>query len=125
MVGVRELRKRIGSARTAEQVTFAMKLSAASRFRSAREAIERQRPYALKTLEFLHEVAARAPLDGEIHPLLTSRQPKRGWMVVLASNQGLAGVFNVGVCRAAEKTWRALEASGTEVRFVVFGRKAG
>lgn len=124
MAGVRELRKRIGSARAAEQVTFALKLSAASRFRGARRAIENQRPYALKTLEVLNDVAARAPLDGEIHPLLASRKPKTAWMAVLASNQGLAGAFNVSVCRAAEREWRQLEESGTDVSFVVFGRKA-
>ena len=84
MSGLRELRKRLRAAETAEKTTFAMKLSAASPFRTARASIESQRPYALKTLEVLSDVAARAPLDGETHPPLAMRQPEKAWLVAEA-----------------------------------------
>ena len=51
-------------------------------------------------------------------------EPRRAWIAVLGSNRGLAGSFNINVCRAAETKWRVLEAAGVEVRFVAFGRKA-
>ncbi len=122
MANLKVIRKRIGSVKSTQKITRAMKLVAGARLRKAQEAIERLRPYALKTLEVLSGVAARAG-EEEVHPLLARREPKQVMLVVLTSDRGLAGAFNTSICKAAHRRWQELEAQGSRVSFGVIGRK--
>ena len=123
MANLKDIRKRIGSVKSTQKITRAMKLVAAARLRKAQQAITELRPYALKTHEVLSSVAARAGESEEVHPLLARRLPKRVLLVVLTSDRGLAGAFNASICKAAHTRWQELEAEGSEVHFAVIGRK--
>lgn len=123
MAALKDIRKRIGSVKNTQKITRAMKLVAGARLRKAQENIERLRPYAVKTLEVLSSVAARAGADEEVHPLLARRPPDEVMLVVLTSDRGLAGAFNANICRAAHARWKQLEAEGSHVSFGVIGRK--
>jgi len=123
MAALKDIRKRIGSVKSTQKITRAMKLVAGARLRKAQENIEALRPYALKTFEVLSSVAARVSPEEELHPLLARREPKRVMLVVLTSDRGLAGAFNSNICRAAYRRWKELEAEGAEVSFGVIGRK--
>lgn len=123
MANLKNIRKRIGSVKNTQKITRAMKLVAAARLRRAQQNILELRPYALKTLDVLSSVAARAADDEVPHPLLQVREPNRVMMVVLTSDRGLAGAFNTNICRAAFIRWKELEAEGAEVCFTVIGRK--
>ncbi len=125
MPSLKDIRKRIGSVKNTQKITRAMKLVAAARLRRAQQAIVEMRPYALKTMDVLSAVAARAKDDEEenVHPLLAVREPKRVMLVVLTSDRGLAGAFNGNICKAAFQKWKQLEAEGSTVAFTVIGRK--
>lgn len=125
MPSLKDIRKRIGSVKNTQKITRAMKLVAAARLRRAQQAIVEMRPYALKTLDVLSAVAARAKEDEEenVHPLLAVRAPNRVMLVVLTSDRGLAGAFNANICKAAFQKWKQLEAEGATVVFTVVGRK--
>lgn len=125
MANLKDIRKRIGSVKNTQKITRAMKLVAAARLRRAQQAITELRPYALKTLDVLSVVAARAKEDDpeNIHPLLDVRKPDHAMLVVLTSDRGLAGAFNASICRAATEKWKALEAEGVKVVFTVIGKK--
>ena len=122
MANLKAIRKRIGSVKSTQKITRAMKMVAAARLARAQGAITELRPYALKTLEVLSSVAARAGEEEE-HPLLARREAKKVMLVVLTSDRGLAGAFNANVCKAAFRRWKELEAEGAEVSFAVIGRK--
>ncbi|GAB5547541.1 MAG: ATP synthase F1 subunit gamma [Sandaracinaceae bacterium] len=122
MANLKLIRKRIGSVKSTQKITRAMKMVAAARLAKAQQAITELRPYALKTLEVLSSVAARAG-EEDVHPLLARRDPKRVMLVVLTSDRGLAGAFNANVNKAAYLKWKALEDDGVEVSFAVVGRK--
>ena len=122
MANLKAIRKRIGSVKSTQKITRAMKMVAAARLAKAQIAITELRPYALKTLEVLSSVALRAG-DEDVHPLLAQRPTKKVMLVVLTSDRGLAGAFNANVCKAALSRWKELEAEGTEVFFAVIGRK--
>jgi F-type H+-transporting ATPase subunit gamma len=122
MPNLKAIRKRIGSVKNTQKITRAMKMVAAARLSRAQLAITELRPYALKTLEVLSSVAARAG-DEEVHPLLAQREAKKVLLVVLTSDRGLAGAFNASVNKMAFNTWKQLEAEGAEVSFAVIGRK--
>lgn len=122
MPSLKGIRKRIGSVKSTQKITRAMKMVAAARLARAQMAITDLRPYALKTLDVLSSVAARAG-DEETHPLLARREPKKVMLVVLTSDRGLAGAFNASVNKVAYQRWKELEAQGVEVSFSVVGKK--
>ena len=100
-----------------------MKMVAAARLRRAQQSITELRPYAIKTLEVLSSVAARAG-EEETHPMLARRERKKVLIVTLTSDRGLAGAFNANINKAAYRKWKELEAQGIDVGFAVIGRKA-
>ncbi len=101
MPSLRHIRKRISSVKNTEQITRAMKMVAAARFRKAQEAVIAARPFA----RGMQQVLARVALNKDVqdHPLLARREPaKKEDLYVLTSDRGLCGSFNSGVLRALE-----------------------
>ena len=104
MPSLRDIRRRIGSVKSTQQITKAMKMVAAAKLRRAQEAITRARPYAVLLEKSLNRVASRATAEeGAAHPLLASRKVKRVELVVITSDRGLAGGFNSNVVRRAQR----------------------
>ncbi len=122
MPNLKAIRKRIGSVKSTQKITRAMKMVAAARLARAQMSITELRPYAVKTLDVLSSVATRAG-DEEVHPLLARREARKVMLVVLTSDRGLAGAFNASVNKAAYRRWKELEAEGAEVSFSVVGKK--
>ena len=118
---LRDIRKRIASVRSTQQITKAMKMVATAKLRRAQENILATRPYATKMFEVLSSLAARTSPD--VHPLLYRREPKRVEVVVFTSDRGLCGAFNMNLIQRAEKFMEE-EKSGAEViTFSFIGRK--
>jgi F-type H+-transporting ATPase subunit gamma len=86
---LRDIRKRIASVRSTQQITKAMKMVATAKLRRAQENILATRPYATKMFEVLSSLAARTSPDA--HPLLYRREPKR-WKWWSYSDRGSAGL---------------------------------
>jgi len=123
MPSLKDIRKRIGSVKSTQKITRAMKLVAAARLRRAQQNILELRPYATKTYEMLSVVSARAGDDEEVHPLLARREPKKVGYLVITSDRGLAGSFNANINKAAREAWHRDRDEGREVVFEVIGRK--
>lgn len=102
MASLKTIRKRIGSVKSTQQITKAMKMVAAAKLRRAQEAAQAARPYAEKLAELLRTVAARA---GDIpHPLLAQRETVQTIdVIVITSDRGLCGGYNSNLIRTAEK----------------------
>ena len=104
MPSLRDIRRRIGSVKSTQQITKAMKMVAAAKLRRAQEAITRARPYATLLEQSLNRVASRAAAEeSAAHPLLASRPVKKVELVVITSDRGLAGGFNSNVVRRAQR----------------------
>jgi F-type H+-transporting ATPase subunit gamma len=101
---LRDIRRRISSVKSTQQITKAMKMVAAAKLRRAQEAITRARPYAALLEQALTRVASRGGAEeSAAHPLLASRPVKRVELVVITSDRGLAGGFNSNVVRRAQR----------------------
>ncbi|MDH4265034.1 MAG: ATP synthase F1 subunit gamma [Deltaproteobacteria bacterium] len=118
---LRDIRKRISSVRSTQQITKAMKMVAAARLRRAQESILATRPYATKMFEVLSRLAART--SAEVHPLLARREAKRVEVVVFTSDRGLCGAFNMNLIQKAEKFLEEEKARTEEVALSFIGRK--
>jgi F-type H+-transporting ATPase subunit gamma len=131
MANLKSIRKRIGSVKSTQKITRAMKMVAGARLTRAQQRILAMRPYAVKLGQVLAEVTAAAArrmeesggsLDAE-HPLLVRRPEQRTLLLVITSDRGLCGAFNTNILRLAERLWRERERDGQEVKMAVIGRK--
>ena len=118
---LRDIRKRIASIRSTQQITKAMKMVAAARLRRAQESILATRPYAIKMLEVLSSLAARTSV--EAHPLLARREPKKVEVVLFTSDRGLCGAFNMNLIQRAERFLVEEKANTDEIGLSLIGRK--
>lgn len=91
MASLQEIRRRIKSVKSTQQITKAMKMVAAARLRRAQEAAVANRPYAEKMHEVISQVAAKA--EGVAHPLLQVYEKGKRLYIVIASDKGLAGAY--------------------------------
>ncbi|MBM4333587.1 MAG: ATP synthase F1 subunit gamma [Deltaproteobacteria bacterium] len=118
---LRDIRKRISSVRSTQQITKAMKMVAAAKLRRAQESMLATRPYALKMFEVLSRLAART--TAEAHPLLDRREPKRVEVVVFTSDRGLCGAFNMNLIQRAERFLEEEKLKIEETALSFIGRK--
>jgi F-type H+-transporting ATPase subunit gamma len=118
---LRDIRKRIASVRSTQQITKAMKMVATARLRRAQERILAVRPYATKMFEVLNSLAQRT--SAEAHPLLAWREPKRVEVVVFTSDRGLCGAFNMNLIQRAERFLGEEKGKADEIALSFFGRK--
>ena len=121
MATLRDIKRRIASVKSTQQITKAMKLVAAAKLRRAQERILEARPYAFKMREVLASLALRA--DPQSHPLLQRRESSRKILVVIAADKGLCGAFNSNIMRRSLEVLRG-SAGEVAVTLVVVGRKA-
>jgi F-type H+-transporting ATPase subunit gamma len=122
MPGLKEIRKRIGSVKSTKQITKAMKMVAAAKFRKALARIVELRPYAEKMNAVLTGLAGTVETG---HPLLEVRPRLKVEVVVLTSDKGLCGAFNTNIMKAAFKLTREIRTEGMEVSVSSIGKKGG
>lgn len=118
MPGLRDLRRRLRSVKSTQQICKAMKAVAAAKMTRAQETVIAARPYAREIREVLSRVAAAA--EGARHPLLEVREPRRAMIVAITADRGLCGGFNANLIRRTMDLMRELPEAG----LVAVGRKA-
>jgi len=121
MANLRAIRKRIGSVKSTQQITRAMKMVSAAKLRRAQDAITAARPYARKMREVVGAVAGRAGADA--HPMLAAREPRKLALLLVTSDRGLCGSFNSGLTRAAYRYIQDHRDRYEEIALFVVGRK--
>jgi F-type H+-transporting ATPase subunit gamma len=123
MPNLKEVRTRIASIKSTQQITAAMKLVAASRLRKTQNAILKLRPYAEK----LKEISANlSSSEQEGNSLAIVRPAEKILIVALSSNRGLCGAFNTNVIRRVrqliEGEFAEQHARG-DLKLITIGRK--
>ena len=119
MANVLDIRRRIRSIKSTQQITRAMKMVAAARLRRAQERVFNIRPYANQMMTLLASVAART--EDRRHPLLAERPPEKILLVLITADRGLCGAFNANLIRATEKYLD--EHASQPVAMIAVGRK--
>jgi F-type H+-transporting ATPase subunit gamma len=99
---LKEVRNRIKSVQSTQQITKAMKMVSAAKLRRAQEAIQQMRPYAQKLQEMLSNIVSNS--EGEAGgSLATARGNEKVLMIVITSDRGLAGGYNANIVKAAKQ----------------------
>lgn len=100
MPNLKEVRTRIESVKSTQQITSAMKMVSAAKLKKAQNAILRLRPYASKLKEILGNLSESLEKSGE-DVFSKERKLQKVLLVVVTSNRGLCGAFNSNVTKLA------------------------
>ena len=107
---LKEVRNRIKSVQSTQQITKAMKMVSAAKLRRAQDAIVQMRPYAKKLQEMLSNIVSNTQVEGG-NTLATERPVERVLLIVITSDRGLAGAYNANVIKLTKQTIREKYAS--------------
>lgn len=102
MANLKEVRTRIASVKSTQQITSAMKMVAASKLRKAQNAILQLRPYVNKLQEILQSISVSLESSDE-NIYLRRNEVNNVLFVVLTSNRGLCGAFNSNVIKVTTR----------------------
>jgi F-type H+-transporting ATPase subunit gamma len=103
MANLKEVRERITSVKSTQQITKAMKMVSAAKLRRAQQAIVQMRPYSNKLNEMLTNILSNLGSDANTS-FGVEREVKKALVVVVTSNRGLCGAFNNNVIKSALAT---------------------
>jgi F-type H+-transporting ATPase subunit gamma len=101
MATLRDIKRRIVGVKNTQQITRAMKMIAAARLRRAQENIINARPYSRSIAEVLTHLLNIEKNSN--NPLFTERNVKSAAVIIITSDRGLCGSFNMNVIRSAEE----------------------
>ena len=129
MPTLRDIKRRIASVKSTQQITRAMKLVAAAKLRRAQERVTEARPYCRIMDEMVSDLALRSPR--EMHPLLRGPVSDGGdrttgkLLLVITGDRGLCGAFNSNIIRRSLDLLRADQDNpDVSLVLIVVGRKA-
>jgi F-type H+-transporting ATPase subunit gamma len=98
---LKEVRNRIKSVQSTQQITKAMKMVSAAKLRRAQDAIIQMRPYAQKLQEMLGNIVGSA--EGDINLALAKERPvEKVLIIVITSDRGLCGGYNSNLIKLAK-----------------------
>jgi len=126
VANLKEVRLRIASVKSTQQITSAMKMVAASKLRRAQSAIVKLRPYAGKLQEFLQNLSFSLNAGDSSSVYSQQRTPEKILLVVVSSNRGLCGAFNANVMKMANSLMAGKYATQYQkgnVSLVTIGKK--
>lgn len=122
MANLKEVRERIESVKSTQQITKAMKMVSAAKLRRAQQAITQMRPYSDKLNDMLKNILSN--LDGDVNSSFgVEREINKALVVVVTSNRGLCGAFNNNVIKSAVANIKERFA-GKDVEIMCIGKKA-
>src|SRR6187549_1214456 len=123
---LKEVRNRIKSVQSTQQITKAMKMVSAAKLRRAQDAITQMRPYAHKLQEMLGNIVSNS--EGEVSLALAAERPvEKALVIVVTSDRGLSGGYNSNLIKLTKQVikdkYAAQHAKGN-VQVLPIGKKA-
>jgi F-type H+-transporting ATPase subunit gamma len=127
MPNLKDIRKRIASVKSTQQITRAMKAVAGAKLRKATEAALSARAYSGGMEELFHSIVGR--MEGlDAHPAIAGRpEVRNAAVVVLSSDRGLCGSFNSGLFREVERfVWEQRDRFNNleKIELFTYGKKS-
>ena len=102
---LKEVRNRIKSVQSTQQITKAMKMVSAAKLRRAQDAITQMRPYAQKLQEMLSNIVSSSDANISLD-LATERPIEKVLIIVVTSDRGLCGGYNSNLIKLAKQVIR-------------------
>ena len=122
---LKEVRNRIKSVQSTQQITKAMKMVSAAKLRRAQDAITQMRPYAQKLQEVLSNIVSNS--EGEVNmDLAAERTVEKAMIIIVTSDRGLCGGYNSNLIKLAKQVAKDKypnQLAKGNVQFLPIGKK--
>tara|TARA_B100000963_G_scaffold190315_1_gene165572 strand:+ start:10 stop:885 length:876 start_codon:yes stop_codon:yes gene_type:complete len=123
MPSLKDLKNRIGSVKSTQKITSAMKMVAAAKLRKAQEQAIASRPYC-SSMEKIVSSLAKKLIDNAPDLLRGKKEIKKQLLVVFSADRGLCGGFNGSISRAVKSEVKKANDLGIETKLLFVGRKS-
>ena len=120
MANLKDIRNKIKSVKSIQQVTKAMKMVAAAKLRKSQESMEKSRPYSGSIKDTINSILP--DINRNLLPILDSRPVKKSLFVAISADRGMAGGFNANVIKRTEKEINEFGKDQSEL--ICIGKKA-
>jgi len=127
MASLKEVRNRIVSVQSTQQITKAMKMVAAAKLRRAQDNILRMRPYAQRLNSILSNLTSQAGDDDMVNEYGVQRDVNRVLIIAITSDRGLAGAFNSNIFKGVNQLIAeryATQAAAGNITVMAIGKRA-
>lgn len=122
MANLKEVKERINSVSSTQQITKAMKMVAAAKLRKAQEKITQMRPYSQKLTAILNSISSGSEGNAEI-VYAQEREVRNVLIIPITSDKGLCGAFNSNVLKASVVNLNT-HFAGKNITVLPLGKKA-
>ena len=122
MPSLKDLKNRIGSVKSTQKITSAMKMVAAAKLRKAQEQALASRPYTSLMDSVVSKISSKA--IGNSIDLLSGKEIKTHLLVVFSADRGLCGGFNGSITRTVRSEIKKLKDDGINVKLLMVGKKS-
>ena len=122
MPSLKDLKNRIGSVKSTQKITSAMKMVAAAKLRKAQEQALASRPYTSLMDSVVSKISSKA--IGSSIDLLSGKEIKTHLLVVFSADRGLCGGFNGSITRTVRSEIKKLKDDGINVKLLMVGKKS-
>ena len=122
MPSLKDLKNRIGSVKSTQKITSAMKMVAAAKLRKAQEQALASRPYTSLMDSVVSKISSKA--IGSSIDLLSGKEIKTHLLVVFSADRGLCGGFNGSITRTVRSEIKKLKDDGVNVKLLMVGKKS-
>jgi F-type H+-transporting ATPase subunit gamma len=124
MASLKALKLRIGSVKSTQKITKAMKMVAAAKLRRAQQNAESGRPYSTRLADVVSSLASQITIGPESPKLIAGTGKDDTHLIIVSTaDRGLAGAFSSNIVRAVRRKAEELRAEGKTVLFYIVGRK--
>ena len=117
-LATKAIKQKIKSVNNIKKITKTMEMVSVSKMKKTTERVARGRAYSRYALELLHHIAGE---DHISHPFLEEKKTGKSLVVVISSNKGLAGAYNVNISKSLGKFKTAF---GKEIDCITIGKQS-
>jgi len=124
MPSLDDLKKRIGSVKSTQKITKAMKMVAAAKLRRAQESAESSRPYSDSMKDLIESISkGYSPTSTDRNLLTGDENDQTHLLILFTSERGLCGGFNSTVTKALKDKIKELENNNKNIKIICVGKK--
>ena len=123
MPSLKDLKNRIGSVKSTQKITSAMKMVAAAKLRKAQDQALASRPYTSLMDNIVSKISSKTS-SNSIELLSGKPDNKTHLLVVFSADRGLCGGFNGSITRAVRSEVKKLQQDGINVKLLMVGKKS-
>lgn len=123
MPSLKDLKNRIGSVKSTQKITSAMKMVAAAKLRKAQDQALASRPYTFLMDNIVSKISSKTS-SNSIELLNGKPDNNTHLLVVFSADRGLCGGFNGSITRAVRSEVKKLQQDGINVKLLMVGKKS-